>query len=74
MFAAASQSTIYVYKFYLPDTPLKVFKDHVAKVRSLFWSKQDNILVSCANDGTIFGFKIGLENEGRILNYNPPKE
>ncbi|XP_051912727.1 LOW QUALITY PROTEIN: cilia- and flagella-associated protein 57 [Hippocampus zosterae] len=74
MFAAASQSVIYVYRFYLPDSPLKVFKDHVAKIRSLFWSREDSLLVSCANDGTVYGFRIGLENEGRVLNYNPPKE
>ena len=54
IFCTASGNIVHVFKFY---TGL-----NSGKIRSMAWSKLDNILVTCGADGIIIAYRVGKEN------------
>lgn len=54
--------TIHVFNTYTGENPF-VLKGHNARVRCLYWSKDDTTLVSCGADGMICVFTVGFNGE-----------
>ena len=62
LFAVANQSTINVYKFYLPETP-QVFKGHNSTIRAIAWLQDDSGFVTSSWDAYMYVWKLHSEGE-----------
>ena len=69
-FAAVSGTSVHVFKFYTGENPPGMtFSGHTGKIRCIAWSKEDNFLVTCGNDGIILAYRVGMEGLGSKLVY-----
>ncbi len=50
------------------------FKGHTNKVKSLCWSKDDSILVSCGADGGIYSWKVNESTSNQVIRVDHPSE
>lgn len=56
---ATTNHIIHVFKFYTAEQPNQmIFKGHTGRVRSIAWSQDDTVLVSCGQDGMIFAWRV----------------
>lgn len=59
---SANNQTIHIFNTYTGENPITL-KGHNARVRCLYWSKDDTVLVSSGADGNIFAWNFGFNSE-----------
>jgi hypothetical protein len=47
------------------------FSGHSGKIKSLAWSREDNIVATCGIDGVIIAYRVRMENCGERILYSP---
>lgn len=47
------------------------FSGHSGKIKSLAWSREDNIVATCGIDGVIIAYRVRMENCGERIMYSP---
>jgi WD40 repeat protein len=56
---------LHIFKFFTGENPQGMtFSGHSGKIKSLAWSKEDNIVVTCGLDGVIIAYRVRNENCG----------
>ena len=71
-FAATSGNQLHIFKFFTGENPQGMtFSGHSGKIKSLAWSKEDNIVATCGVDGVIIAYRVRSENCGERLMYSP---
>ncbi len=71
-FAATSGNQLHIFKFYTGENPQGMtFTGHSGKIKSLAWSKEDNIVATCGIDGVIIAYRVRMENCGERIMYSP---
>ena len=60
-FAATSGNQLHVFKFLTGENPQGMtFSGHSGKIKSLAWSREDNIVVTCGVDGVIIAYRVRM--------------
>lgn len=64
-----NNQTIHIFNTYTGENPITL-KGHTARVRCIYWSKDDTVLVSGGQDGMIFAWTFGFNTElNKISSY-----